>query len=142
MDPKKSDLVVLSKLKRINVTGGDVLHCLRANEKSFEKFGEAYFSFIEMNHVKAWKRHLKMKMNLIVPVGKVRFVFYSPEKNFIMNPIIGEENYCRITVSPGVWFGFKGLAKDKSCILNISSIVHDPSESERMHLNFLKFREV
>ena len=82
MDPKKSDLVVLSKLKRINVTGGDVLHCLRANEKSFEKFGEAYFSFIEMNHVKAWKRHLKMKMNLIVPVGKVRFVFYSPEKIF------------------------------------------------------------
>ena len=53
MDSKKSDLVVLTKLKRINVKGGDVLRCLRSDEKSFEEFGEAYFSFIEMNHIKA-----------------------------------------------------------------------------------------
>ena len=82
-----------------------------------------------------------MKMNLVVPVGKVRFVFYSPEKKFLMNPIIGSENYSRITVSPGVWFGFKGLGKDINCILNISNIVHDPKETERMDFNFLRFRE-
>ncbi len=82
-----------------------------------------------------------MTMNLIVPIGLVQFVFYSPDKNLIMNTKIGEDNYCRITVSPGVWFGFKGLAKDKSCIMNIGDIIHDPLEIERMPLDYLKFRE-
>ena len=141
MYSNNSNLVVINKLKRIYVEGGDVLHCLKSSDKVFQEFGEAYFSFIEMNYIKAWKRHIKMTMNLIVPIGTVQFVFYSPDKNFIMSPKIGEDNYCRITVSPGVWFGFKGLAKDKSCIINISNIIHDPFETEKMPLNFLNFRE-
>ena len=141
MDLNNSNLVEISNLKRIKVEGGDVLHCLKNNEKSFKNFGEAYFSFIDKGYVKAWKRHLKMRMNLVVPIGSVQFVFYSPEHKLIMNPIIGEENYCRISVSPGVWFGFKGLSKDKNCVLNISDILHDPRETERMPINFLKFTE-
>ena len=141
MDSNSSNLVVVNKLKRINVEGGDVLHCLKSSDKSFKEFGDAYFSFIEMNYIKAWKRHIKMTMNLIVPIGSVQFVFYSPDKNLIMNTKIGEDNYCRITVSPGVWFGFKGIAKDKSCIVNISNIIHDPLEIEKMPLDFLRFRE-
>ena len=141
MDSNRSDLVAITKLKRINVEGGDVLHCLKSSDEGFHKFGEAYFSFIEIDYIKAWKRHIKMTMNLIVPIGKVQFVFYSPNKKFIMNPKIGEDNYCRITVSPGVWFGFKGLAEDKSCIINISNIIHEPNEIERMPFDFLKFRE-
>ena len=141
MDSNSSNLVVVNKLKKINVEGGDVLHCLKSSDKSFKEFGEAYFSFIEMNYIKAWKRHIKMTMNLIVPIGLVQFVFYSPDKNLIMNTKIGEDNYCRITVSPGVWFGFKGIAKDKSCIMNISNIIHDPLETEKMPLDFLRFRE-
>ena len=75
MDSNSSNLVVINKLKRINVEGGDVLHCLKSSDKAFLEFGEAYFSFIEMNYIKAWKRHIKMTMNLIVPIGLVQFVF-------------------------------------------------------------------
>ena len=66
MDLNNSNLVEISNLKRIKVEGGDVLHCLKNNEKSFKNFGEAYFSFIDKGYVKAWKRHLRMRMNLVV----------------------------------------------------------------------------
>ena len=65
---------------KINVEGGNVLHALKASEKEFHGFEEAYFSTIEINKIKAWKRHLRMTMNLIVPVGEVQFNFYSQEK--------------------------------------------------------------
>ena len=41
---------------------------------------------------------------------------------------IGVDNYCRITVKPRTWFGFKGLNSPSSLILNISDIPHNPRE--------------
>ena len=131
--------IKIKALKQINVEGGNVLHALKASEEEFYGFEEAYFSTIEINKIKAWKRHLRMTMNLIVPVGEVQFNFYSQEKKLLSNTIIGERNYSRITVPPMTWFGFKGLASSTSYILNISNKFHDPSEVERKPLSFLNF---
>ena len=131
--------IKIKSLKQINVEGGDVLHALKASEEEFYGFEEAYFSTIKINKLKAWKRHLRMTMNLIVPVGEVQFNFYSQEKKLLSNTIIGERNYSRITVPPMTWFGFKGLASSTSYILNISNKFHDPSEVERKPLSFLNF---
>ena len=131
--------IKIKPLKQINVEGGNVLHALKASEEEFYGFEEAYFSTIEINKIKAWKRHLRMTMNLIVPVGEVQFNFYSQEKKLLSNTIIGEKNYSRITVPPMTWFGFKGLASSTSYILNISNKIHDPSEVERKPLSFLNF---
>ena len=131
--------IKIKPLKQINVEGGNVLHALKASEEEFYGFEEAYFSTIKINKIKAWKRHLRMTMNLIVPVGEVQFNFYSQEKKLLSNTIIGERNYSRITVPPMTWFGFKGLASSTSYILNISNKIHDPSEVERKPLSFLNF---
>tara|TARA_B100001287_G_C22651138_1_gene515264 strand:+ start:693 stop:1118 length:426 start_codon:yes stop_codon:yes gene_type:complete len=131
--------IKIKSLKQINVEGGDVLHALKASEEEFYGFEEAYFSTIKINKIKAWKRHLRMTMNLIVPVGEVQFNFYSQEKKLLSNTIIGERNYSRITVPPMTWFGFKGLASSTSYILNISNKFHDPEEVERKPLSFLNF---
>ena len=131
--------IKIKALKQINVEGGNVLHALKASEEEFYGFEEAYFSTIEINKIKAWKRHLRMTMNLIVPVCVVQFNFYSQEKKLLSNTIIGERNYSRITVPPMTWFGFKGLASSTSYILNISNKFHDPSEVERKPLSFLNF---
>ena len=80
-----------------------------------------------------------MKMNLIVPTGKVQFNFYDQQEILIDNIIIGSDNYCRITVPPMIWFGFKGLSSETSYILNISDTSHDPLEIERKPLTFLNF---
>ena len=131
--------IIIKPLKKINLEEGDVLHALKASEDEFHGFKEAYFSTIKNNKIKAWKRHLLMTMNLIIPIGRVQFNFYDNNKNLLKNTIVGEHNYCRITVPPMIWFGFKGLSSHTSYILNISDELHNPLEVERKPLSFLNF---
>ena len=131
--------IIIQPLKKINLEEGDVLHALKSSEDEFHGFKEAYFSTIKKNKTKAWKRHLLMTMNLIIPIGKVQFIFYDNNKKLLLNTIVGEDNYSRITVPPMIWFGFKGLSSHTSYILNISDEPHNPSEVERKPLSFLNF---
>ena len=135
----KNNKIKIKKLKKFKLEDGDVYHALKASESEYYGFKEAYFSTIKNNKIKAWKRHYKMTMNLIVPIGKVQFVFYDENKNLLKNLMIGEENYSRITVPPMIWFGFKGVSLNTSYILNISNEIHDPLEVERKPLTFLNF---
>ncbi len=139
MDIIPNSEIILKPQKRITVDGGDVLQILKSNEKEFRGFQEAYLSIIKNNYIKAWKRHLKMTMNLVVPIGKVKFIFYDCKGNLLLNETIGEENYCRLTVPPNIWFGFKGLSKKDSYVFNIANIKHDPKEVERKSLEEFTF---
>ena len=82
-----------------------------------------------MGAIKAWKCHKRMTLTLVVPVGGVRFVFNLPEHNaeFLVEDI-GEMRYARLTVPPGIWFGFKGKSSGSSLLVNFANIVHDPDE--------------
>lgn len=130
----------ITSLERIHVEGGDVCHALKNFDLGYKGFGEAYFSWVQQDYTKAWKRHLRMTMNLIVPVGNVKFVFLTNEGTLFHEEVIGEDNYVRITVPPGIWFGFRGEYSPKSLILNLASIVHEPNEVERLPLNAFKYK--
>ena len=67
--------VSLSPLKIIPTPGGNVLHALKSEDDCFLNFGEAYFSEVEFKKIKAWKRHTEMTLNIVVPIGKINFVF-------------------------------------------------------------------
>lgn len=129
----------VTPLSRISVTGGDVLHALKATDVDFSGFGEAYFSTVKPGCVKAWKRHLRMTMNLVVPVGMVLFVFLDRESGEIREETIGSDRYVRLTVPPGIWFGFQGASECESLVLNISSIPHDPAEVERLPVSAIEY---
>lgn len=124
--------IIVSPLPRIPTRGGDVMHAVKVSDAGFTGFGEAYFSWIEMGAIKAWKRHSIMAMNLVVPVGRVRFVFCLEGGMTFRVEDIGNERFVRLSVPPGIWFGFKGLAEPQSLILNISNILHDPKEVQRL----------
>lgn len=131
------DTILVTKLNQISVEGGNVLHAMKKSEDGYEGFGEAYFSWVSEGSIKAWKRHINMTLNLVVPVGKVKFVFYCSEK---LNSLefrteeIGEDNYVRLTVPPGIWFGFQGFESKNSLVMNIANIPHDVNEVERLPL--------
>ena len=130
--------ILVTPLKRVPVTGGDVLHAIKSTDPGYVGFGETYFSIIELDATKGWKRHLSMTLNLVVPVGAVRFVFIDNHGQ-ILQKIVGENSYYRLTVPPGIWFAFKGLASPYSVIANIADITHDPSEVQRVDLTDMKF---
>lgn len=131
--------IILTPLARIETAGGDVLHAMKQSDTGCAAFGEAYFSWVSVGYVKAWKRHTRMTMNVVVPVGQVRFVFRLDGVDEFRVEEIGVDRYARITVPPGIWFGFQGLATPESLVLNIASIPHDPHEVERLTLSDVKY---
>ena len=135
--------IIETQLKVIPSVDGNVLHGIRSTDKSFVGFEEAYFSFINKDHVKAWKCHKKMTLNLIVPVGKVKFVFIDNREEpssfkKIQTFDLSQNPYTRLTVPPYIWFGFKGLAR-QNLILNITNVIHDQKEVLRKNLNEIDF---
>jgi len=133
------DDILITQLARIPVAGGDVFHAIKNNDAGFDGFGEAYFSWITVGFVKAWKCHTKMTMNIIVPVGKVRFVFYLDCVDKFRVEDIGDDRYARITIPPGIWFGFQGIAEPQSLVLNVANIPHDPKEVKRLDLSEINY---
>ncbi len=115
------------------------MHILKKKELKKWNFKEAYFSKIKFNKIKAWKFHLKMTLNLVVPIGSVKFVFYSEKNKQFRTVKIGEKKYLRLTVPPKIWFGFKGIGRHESVILNLSNIEHNSKEILRLHKNKIKY---
>jgi dTDP-4-dehydrorhamnose 3,5-epimerase len=121
--------ILVSPLKRISTDGGDVMHALKSSDMEFNGFGEVYFSWVKPGAIKAWKCHKLMTLNLVVPLGEVRFVFHlSKGKDDYRSETIGAESYVRLTVPPGIWFGFQGIASGSSLLMNIADLEHDPDE--------------
>ena len=78
-------------------------------------------------------------MNIVVPVGRVRFVFHLDGAEAFRVEEIGVDRYVRLSVPPGIWFGFQGLAEPQSLVLNIASIPHDPNEVQRLALTGIAY---
>jgi dTDP-4-dehydrorhamnose 3,5-epimerase len=138
------DGVLLTPLKIISMTDGNVLHGMKCSDQGYLDFGEAYFSMIETGVVKAWKRHKEMTLNIVVPLGEVRFVIYDDRDNFssqnrFQEVILSVNNYQRLTVPPMLWFGFQGLHKNTSMLLNIANIEHSSEEVDRKKINEIKY---
>jgi len=121
--------VRLSEPKVISNPRGNISRILRATENDFAGFGEAYLTSINEGATKGWKKHARMVMNLVVPHGKVGFYLLEEDSGNKTYVELGEDNYKRLCVMPGVWMAFRGLAQGSSLVLNIASIEHDPAEA-------------
>ena len=120
-------------LKIIDAHEGSVMHFLKKTEAEFHGFGEVYFSTVSRNVVKAWKMHQMMTLNLVVPVGKVLWCFSdarekSKTHKMTFKIVLSQNPYFRLTVPPGIWFGFKGLSEGINLVCNMADIPHDPQE--------------
>ncbi len=126
--------VLITPLNIIDTPGGNVMHAIKKIDNGFSGFGEAYFSNIDRGAIKAWKRHKRMALNLVVPVGKIRFVLFDDRdlsNTSFQEVVISKDNYCRITTPPMIWLGFQGMSDSGSILLNIADIMHDPDEMDK-----------
>ena len=84
-----------------------------------------------------------MTLNLIVPVGSVLFCFVDVRENSstfndVYKIILSKHAYFRLTVPPGIWFGFKGISDGLNLICNVADMDHDPNEVLRKNINEIK----
>ena len=136
--------IIFTPLSIIDTEGGDVLHAMKLGDYGFSGFGETYFSTIKSGAIKGWKLHHEMVLNIVVPVGTVRFVIFdervgSDTAGEFSTIELSRKNYGRLTVPPKLWLGFQGIDKQDSLLLNIASIPHDPDEIERLTLDKINY---
>lgn len=122
------DGVVLTPLKQIHNPKGDIFHAMKKSDEGFNGFGEAYFSTVNEDDVKGWKKHTKMTLNLVVPIGEVEFIVYDEIKKEFFSIKLSQNNYQRLTVKPNLWMAFRGVGEN-NVLLNLASMEHDPSEA-------------
>jgi dTDP-4-dehydrorhamnose 3,5-epimerase len=132
------DGVILTPLKQIYNPKGDIYHAMKESDVGFVGFGEAYFSTVHKEDVKGWKKHTKMTLNLVVPVGKIEFIVYDENTNKFFNTILSQNNYQRLTVKPNLWMAFRGIG-EHNILLNLASIEHDPKEAVNLELDKIKY---
>jgi dTDP-4-dehydrorhamnose 3,5-epimerase len=130
------DGITLTPLKQIAHLEGDIFHAMKASDDGFFGFGEAYFSTINKNGVKGWKKHTEMTLNLVVVTGEVEFVAHDGDDFF--NVKLSSKNYQRLTVRPNLWLAFRGLGSE-NILLNLASIEHDPNESVNVDLDIFNY---
>lgn len=133
------DGVILTPLKKIHHPKGDIFHAMKKSDVGYNGFGEAYFSNINRDDIKGWKKHTKMTLNLIVPLGEIQFIIYDEDKKEFFNTKLSvDNNYQRLTVKPGLWMAFRGL-QENNVLLNLASIEHDPKESINIDLTDISY---
>lgn len=134
------DGINLSPLKKIKNSKGDIYHALKNSDSFYNGFGEAYFSNVNFNCIKGWKKHTSMTLNIFVPHGSIKFVIFddrpkSNTKGDFFAVILSKKNYQRLTIDPGLWVAFQGVEHGVNILLNIANIQHDPEESINRELD-------
>lgn len=129
--------VKVTPLRQIPDERGKIMHMMRSDDRDFEGFGEIYFSVVYPGVVKGWHLHRAMTLNYAVVSGTIKLVLYderegSPTRGELMELFVGEANYARVTIPPGVWNGFKGVGVQPAVVANLATIPHDPGEISRL----------
>lgn len=138
--------VTLHPLKHIVVPKGDIYHVMKSTDEGYCGFGEVYFSQIERGKTKGWKRHNRMTLNLVVPIGAVKFVVYDDREGSVTRGKFSEiilspkSNYQRLTIAPGLWMAFYGEGEGTSMLMDIIPEPHDPGEADRKDLFEIEYQ--
>lgn len=132
------DGITLTPLKQISNPKGDLFHGMKKSDQGFDGFGEAYFSTINKNDIKGWKKHTHMTLNLVVPIGAVEFVVYNEDTKDFFNVKLSKNNYQRLTIKPKLWIAFRGIG-EYNMLLNLANIEHNPSEVVNVEWNEINY---
>ena len=138
--------VHFKKLKIYDTEKGPVYKGIQNGEVGLKQYGESYFSFVNQDQVKGWKCHKIMTCNLICITGEVKIILCEMnDKNFelieTMEFILSREQYSRLTIPPGIWFGMKGQKKE-NIILNVSDKLHEDNEVKSLNLQHPSFLNI
>lgn len=121
--------VKIIPLKTFSDDRGKLMHMMKNTDPAFNRFGEIYFSSILPGKIKGWHKHRKATRNYAVVEGNIKLVLY--DGNDIQEILMGDDNYCLVTIPPNVWSSFQAVGGRKAIVADLVDMPHDPSESEK-----------
>ena len=124
-------------LRQIPDERGKIMHMMKATDPHFEKFGEVYFSVAWPGAIKGWHLHKSMTLNYAVVQGRIKLVLYdnrdsSPTKGELMELFVGEDNYCLVSIPPGIINGLEAYGDKAAIICNCATEPHSSDEIVRI----------
>lgn len=132
--------ITVTPLRRIAGEKGEVRHAIKSTDPGFAGFGEAYVTEVYYGVTKGWKRHRLMTLNLVVLQGTIRFIVHDGVTPEIVDlSVEGDAPYGRLTVPPGLWMAFHGRGRGSNLLLNVASILHDPTEADNVGIETFSF---
>jgi dTDP-4-dehydrorhamnose 3,5-epimerase len=121
--------VTITPLTKVNDGRGSIFHIMRSDDKEFTKFGEIYCSTIYPGIIKAWHLHKEMTLNYVVLKGMIKLVV-SDGMHF-EEIYMGDRNYCRVTIEPGIWNGFMAVGTEEAIVADLTDIPYKQGEMVR-----------
>jgi len=122
--------VLVVPLKKVVNDRGHLMEVQRDDDQHYPGFGQAYVTATQPGVVKAWYRHSKQVDQITLVQGVLRLVLYDTRENsktrYSLQDIYMEEgNPLLVQIPPGVWHGFKALAKEPTLLLHLNTIPFD-----------------
>ena len=133
------DGVIIKKLKVMPDERGRLMEILRADDESFEKFGQVYMTTAYPGVVKGWHYHKKQADNMAVVKGMMKIVLYdgrekSPTFREIMEIFAGVHNPVLVHIPPLVYHGFKCISEEDAIVVNTTTDVYDYKNPDEFRL--------
>jgi dTDP-4-dehydrorhamnose 3,5-epimerase len=128
--------VIKTDLTIVPMKSGSISHAYLKTQSDQINIQEIYFSSIQHESIRAWKCHTRMTINLSAVSGSVKIAMIDGREDSrsylnIDEIILSKSPYFRLTIPPGIWYGFFGLSSPETIICNIADHVHDPQELKR-----------
>mgnify|MGYP006426815509 CR=1 FL=1 len=125
--------VVIEEPKSFVDERGKLLRMVRKDSPLFDNCSEIYFSVINPNVIKGWKKHLKMTQLFSCPSGNIKLVIFDdrPQSTSFQTYLevnFGEQNHKLIKVPPGVFYAFKCESDIPAVMVNCANMIHDDNE--------------
>ncbi len=121
--------VKVTPLKIFSDERGSVKHMIKSTSPLFTQFGEIYFSEVLPGKIKAWGRRIKATRHYAVIEGSIKLVLYDGSTK--QEIVIGEDNYCLVTIPPKVWSGFQTIGNKKAIVADLTDIPYTPEDVEK-----------
>lgn len=127
--------VEVEDLRRIPDARGCVMHGWRNSGDPFTPL-EVYATTVKQGVIKGWHLHTRLTVRYVPLVGEVRVVLVdgrldSATFGALDEFVIGEREYARVKIPPGVWIATQGLSVGESMLLNIADQEHSREEMRR-----------
>ncbi|MBN2454687.1 dTDP-4-dehydrorhamnose 3,5-epimerase family protein [Candidatus Woesearchaeota archaeon] len=133
--------VVVKGLSPHKDSRGMVLELLRADDPSFEKFGQAYITTCRQGIAKAWHYHEQQSEYFTCVKGILKLVLYDGRKG---SPTKGEVNEFRISldnpllvkIPPFVYHGFECGDSEELLAVCIKTEPYDREHPDKINIRF------
>lgn len=139
--------VLIIKLNRHADDRGYLTEVLRCDDPHFQKFGQAYVSFLRKGIIKAWHKHEKQTDHFYVVSGTSKIGLYddregSVTKGQYKTVVLGEAGHdALLVIPPLVWHGQMSLS-EVTYLLNMPTEPYDAANPDEIRAPIDAFEDV